>query len=109
MNLPKLLTQNQAYVTEIIGSSFLGTIKITHKELTNLLGRPHFEGSVDDKVGVEWAYLISRGNKKTVVTIYDYKYDGDPAELTTWHIGGKGDQELIKDWVKTVFQRPMSK
>jgi hypothetical protein len=108
MKIAKFLTQNKARFKETIGSSFIGRFEISYKELRSLLGQPHFSGRPDNKVDVEWAYVIDR-DKKTVVTIYNYKSDSAIAYETDWHIGGHGDHELIREWVQVVFNRPMTK
>ena len=108
MQLTQLLTKNIATPKERVGGGFIGRIKISYPELLDLLGKPHSEGSGDGKVDAEWAYMLDR-DSKTVVTIYNYKTDGAVAYETDWHIGGHGDRELIRDWVKAVFGRPMGR
>ena len=108
MQLIEIITKNKATSKEIIGGGFIGRIKISYPELLDLLGKPHFEGSGDGKIDAEWAYMLDR-DTKTVATIYNYKTDGAVAYETNWHIGGHGDHELIRDWVQTVFKRPLAK
>ena len=46
------------------------------------------QGSVDDKVQLEWGIKFPDG---TLATIYDYKqYDVDPDDIDFWSIGGHG-------------------
>lgn len=66
---------------DICGTSFHGVeIKASVDMLTKLLGKPVI--SVDDKTTHEW---VVEGDDGSVVTIYDYKYDGSVSEY--WHVG----------------------
>lgn len=108
MDLLELLTKNKATSKEKIGGGFIGRIKISYPELLQILGKPHFDGSGDNKVDAEWAYMLDR-DSKTVVTVYNYKTDGPVHYETNWHIGGHGDRELIRSWIIAVFKRQMNK
>ena len=57
------------------------------------------QGSVDDKVQLEWGIKFPDG---TLATIYDYKqYDVDPDDIDYWSIGGHG--ALAEYYVKKVM------
>ncbi len=86
----------------IIGTSYIGRIAISYTDLLFILGRPHKMGSSDSKVGAQWAYQF---NKKTLVTIYNYKSKNGIIQETDWHIGGKGNREFVKEWVQAVFSQ----
>lgn len=71
------------------GTSFHGTEIIgSVMELTELLGRPYYDGnSGRDKTNYEWVMETEAGD---VFTVYDWKeyrplFDD---EAVTWHIGG---------------------
>lgn len=102
MKLLKLLTANKASEKDRMGSSYIGLITIRYIDLTGKLGKPHKIGSGDNKVDAEWGYCLDKG---TVVTIYNYKSKDEVAYETRWHIGGKGDRELIREWVQAVFNQ----
>ena len=50
MDLISILTKNKATSKEKLGGGFIGRIKISYPELLDILGKPHFEGSGDNKV-----------------------------------------------------------
>lgn len=72
------------------GTSRVGELDgVYKKDIEKVFGPPTWDqGSVDDKVQVEWAIKFSDG---TLATIYDYKqYDVDPDDIDYWSIGGRG-------------------
>ncbi len=102
MKLLKLLTAHKASEKDRLSTSYIGLITIRYIDLTGKLGRPHKIGSGDNKVDAEWSYKL---DNDTVVTIYNYKSKDEVAYETRWHIGGKGDRELIREWVLAVFNQ----
>lgn len=108
MNLVQLLTKNKATLQETMGGGFIDRIEANYFDLVDRFGLPHFEGSPDGKVNAEWAYMLDR-KTKTVVTIYNYKSTRPVEQETDWHIGGRGDHELIRDWIEAVFNYSTSK
>ena len=97
---PNLLTANTATEKDRTGTSYIGQITIRYIDLTGKLGKPHKIGSGDNKVDAEWGYRL---DKDTVVTVYNYKSKDEAAYETRWHIGGKGNHNLIKEWAEAVF------
>ena len=102
MKLLKLLTAHKASEKDRLDTSYIGLITIRYIDLTGKLGKPHKIGSGDNKVDAEWSYKL---DKDTVVTIYNYKSKDEVTYETRWHIGGKGDRELIREWVQAVFNQ----
>lgn len=76
--------------SDINGTCLKGYIRITYKELVDVLGKPHWNDG--DKTTAEWAFRTVEG---VVVTIYDYKEDFTPKGLYDWHIGGHGELALV--------------
>jgi hypothetical protein len=72
----------------ISGTSFHGDMIIASKhQLVELLGKPNYQDSPEDKTQNEW---ICESEEGEVFTIYDwkeYRVYGDD-ELIEWHIGG---------------------
>lgn len=87
-----------ARVNEINGTSFVGYLNGTFKELVERFGEPHrcdIEGpwrSRDKKVRVQWAFKMGTGDDRLVFTIYDYKEKRSLGRIYTWHIGAKGNR-----------------
>ena len=85
------LTPAKRNDADLWGTSVMGRMKISYKELVKKLGKPHYGVSSDDKVSCEWVFSTPAGT----MTIYDYKEYGTPPEnITNWHIGGKGEAVL---------------
>lgn len=86
---------------DVIGTSGHGNMAISYGKLHKALGRPHdctVEGpwrSADKKVRAEWAFKSTNKSRPAVLTIYDYKDDQLVKQVTTWHIGAKGDLKSI--------------
>jgi hypothetical protein len=80
------------------GSSLIGNVDVTYKELKSLFGAPI--KSDDGKTDARWQIKFSDG---TIASIYNWKdgkaYLGDsglPVEkITDWHVGGFGTQALV--------------
>ena len=80
------------------GSSLVGNVDVTYKELKSLFGAPI--KSDDGKTDARWQIKFSDG---TIASIYNWKdgkaYLGDsglPVEkITDWHVGGFGTQALV--------------
>ena len=102
MKLLKLLTAHKATEKDRTGTSYIGQINIGYIVLSVRLGKPHRIGSSDNKVDAEWGYKL---DKDTVVTIYNYKSKDEVAYETRWHIGGKGDRQLSREWVQAAFNQ----
>lgn len=71
-------------------SSLQGYVRATIDQLTEMLGAPILEDSVDSKVSTEFFFVDFEGNE---LRIYDYKeYDGGArcrsGNMYEWHIGG---------------------
>ena len=71
----------------IIGTGLNGYIKASYDELEKLFDKPGFFDLSADKTRAEW--LLKIGN--AFIAIYDYKENRPIEEVTTWHIGGRGD------------------
>jgi hypothetical protein len=80
------------------GSSLIGNVDATYKELNSLFGAPI--KSDDGKTDAQWQIKFSDG---TVASIYNWKDGkaylgeiGKPVEqITDWHVGGFGAQALV--------------
>ena len=80
------------------GSSLVGNVDVTYKELKSLFGAPIKRD--DGKTDAQWQIKFSDG---TIASIYNWKdgkaYLGDsglPVEqITDWHVGGFGAQALV--------------
>lgn len=91
----KQMGYNKASDNDINGTSRIGRIQASVRELKAVLGEPHRGKSSDDKVTMEWAFKkkVTEGGGKTydlVFTVYDYK--NPPLNDTTKHtfsVGGK--------------------
>jgi len=92
---------------EAVGTGFKCYLDITYQTLRNKLGKPHYIGSSDGKVEVEWDLKFKDG---TVITIYDYKVGksylgkgGKPVSaIKEWNVGGRGG--VIKN-LRMLFPR----
>ncbi len=79
------------------GTSLVGEIKATYKQLKKLFGEP--SGSDGYKSDAEWEIKFEDG---TVATIYNWKdgknyrgESGTPVEaITDWHVGGHDAKAL---------------
>lgn len=69
-------------------------------ELIEKFGQPHQEGSSDNKVRLCWGFRL---DDETIFTIYDYKSDELTSKLKTWHVGGKGSSEKIKQYLSEML------
>lgn len=82
----------------IDGSSLVGNVDVTYKELKSLFGEPI--KSDNGKTDVEWHIKFS---DDTIATIYNWKngkaYLGDSGlpvqQIDNWNVGGFGDQALV--------------
>lgn len=83
------------------GTSLMGRIDVSYKELVNIFGKPNELGD-DYKVDAMWLIFTPDG----VATIYNYKdgknYLGNEGlaikDITDWHIGGKNKE--VVTWIK---------
>ena len=85
------------------GTGLNGYIKASYDELEELFDEPaYFELNTTDKTRAEW--LLQIGN--AFIAIYDYKDNRPIEEVTTWHIGGRGNtlENLNKVTGKQVFR-----
>ena len=84
---------------DVIGTSFFAQITTSFYDLEKRLGPPRdLTGSGDWKTRAEWSFK-TRSKKPTVITIYDYKHVVPVREVTTWHIGIKGDVTLLTNFL----------
>ena len=85
--------EHESLANEINGSSLVGTIDASYKEICSLFGKPMSYES--KKVDATWVVKFSDG---TVASIYNWKdgkahlgAEGTPVEqIKHWHIGGLG-------------------
>jgi hypothetical protein len=90
-------THNTTSITTT-GSSVVGNVDVTYKELKSLFGTPI--KSDDGKTDASWQIKFSDG---TVASIYNWKNGkaylgeiGKPVEkITNWHVGGFGTEALV--------------
>ena len=84
------------------GTGLNGYIKASYDELEELFDEPAFYDLNAYKTRVEWLLII--GN--AFIAIYDYKENRPVEEVTTWHIGGRGNtlENLNKVTGKQVFK-----
>ena len=76
------------YVTgnfDVCGTYLQGKVNTSYNRLVEVFGKPTGFASDDGKVQVEWAVKFDDG---TLATIYDWKEDTNPSDVTEWHIGG---------------------
>lgn len=78
----------------VTGTSYMGIVDATYKELVEKFGEPTYVDRGPDKVSTEWNIGFSTVDEEYIVaTIYDWKeYDGgircrNPMGYN-WHIGG---------------------
>lgn len=96
---------------DVISTSGHGYMTISYGKLHKAFGRPHdctVEGpwrSADQKVRAEWAFKSVGRSNPTVLTIYDYKDSSLVKQVTTWHIGAKGNLEIIKSFLEKKLGR----
>lgn len=69
---------------DVEGTSFKAYINATYNQLVALFGEPLAGDSM--KTNFEWHVLLSTG---PVLTIYNWKTEGDPHDVTRWHVGAK--------------------
>lgn len=85
------MTFKQVDRSLVTGTSLRGELRgIKFEELIDVFGQPN-KGSGDGKVQYQWVVEISGG---VIVTIYDYKTQGDARTLSEWHVGGKTDDAV---------------
>ncbi len=105
----KSIKFTKAKFKDVVGSSFYRYLQTSYVELVEKFGEPNDctqKGewqSGDQKVRIEWAFHLGGIRKPTVVTIYEYKSDVPIREVTTWHIGCKGNHILVDKFLKTHF------
>ena len=86
---------------ELIGSSFAADLVVSYESLVKHFGQPNDrtkEGpwkSGDGKIKAEWSFKKSK-NSKAVITIYDYKDQRLVEEIDDWHVGKKGNIDVMK-------------
>jgi len=91
---------------DVTGTSGHGYMTISYGKLYKAFGRPHdctVEGpwrSGDQKVRAEWAFKSTSKSNPTVLTIYDYKDKELVKQVTTWHIGAKGNIVAIAEFLE---------
>lgn len=87
---------------DVNGTSLVGSIEITRREIEVVFGKPTYRGDRYDKVTCEWTIQFDDG---TVATIYDWKRysDGTPKmdEKYDWHIGGHSTaaEDYVRDYL----------
>ena len=70
------------------GTSFHGdVIKTSKYQLLELLGKPNYQDSFEDKTQNEWVCETEEGEVFTIYDWKEYRVYGDD-ELIEWHIGG---------------------
>ena len=79
---------------KINGTSRKGFVETTYSELVKVFGEPVDMSEIcgDGKVKAQW---IIEGPTGVIATIYDYKEDAKPEDVTLWHIGGKNEDGEI--------------
>lgn len=77
------------------GTSLRGIITAKYEDIVGTFGEPDNIGSDDGKVQVEWVLEI----EGIVFTIYDYKENVPPEQVTEWHIGGKHGSEWLAKYL----------
>lgn len=97
----KPATRKQTY-----NSGRIGTIYANLEELKKVLGEPHdctkpgLWESGDNKVRVEWAFLID-GKPSMLFTVYDYKSNYPLEQIKQWSLGGKNQK--VKDSLSSLL------
>lgn len=82
-----MVTTFKHYTEGFSGTSLMGYVATSYKDLIAVFGPPTFvDDSGDAKVSAEWCLKFIDG---TVATIYDWKEESTPEDLYDWHIGGK--------------------
>lgn len=66
------------------GTSLQGQVEASYDELVQAFGQPTF-GSGDGKTQASWVLSFDG----LIATIYDWKENVGPKEVTDWHVGGK--------------------
>ena len=96
---------------DVNGTSGHGYMTISYGKLHKAFGRPHdctVEGpwrSADQKTRAEWAFKSASKSNPTVLTIYDYKDKKLVKQVTTWHVGAKGDLKAIAAFLEKKLGR----
>jgi hypothetical protein len=91
----------KAQEKDVAGTSFVGYILSSYDNLVKHLGKPKdMYGMFGDwKTKAEWSFK-TRSAKPTVITIYDYKEIIPVSEIYTWHVGMKGNHNLLDVFLK---------
>ncbi len=90
---------------DIIGSSFVGYIQGSYDDLVKCFGRPNDRTkedkwqSMDWKVRTEWAFKTTARRRRAVITIYDYKEVQPTRSVTLWHVGLKGAEYRLGEFL----------
>ena len=98
-----MISLNPSYTrsSRVTGTSFTGTIKATHAELTEWFG--HSQQTDEYKTDAEWHVALEKnGEDVGFVAIYNYKngknYLGanglNVDDMDEWHVGSKTKMEL---------------
>ena len=94
-------TFRKAEVKDINGTSFVGYLQADYEHMFALFGFPNDRTrddewrSSDQKTRFAWAFK-TKGNKPTVVTIYDYKDNRQLEDIDMWHVGYKGSEKDVE-------------
>ena len=98
MQIVKLEEENDAQKAKTGSCSSNIELKVLLENLLPIIGKPSTLGSGDNKVQLDWVFLV--GEDKCI-TIYDWKeYDKSINFIDEWHVGSKN---LTKDEVKEVL------
>jgi len=89
---------------DVSGTYLQGYLYASYKELVKVFGEPNYGRSPDGKIQVEWCLKIN----DTIVTIYDYKENVPPEEVTEWHIGGNSRDDAATETI-SFFQKERKK
>jgi hypothetical protein len=91
----------KAQEKDVTGTSFVGYIFSSYDNLVKYLSEPKDMYSTfgDWKTKAEWSFK-NKSKKPTVITIYDYKELVPPREVTSWHVGMKGNKKLLNDFLR---------
>jgi len=108
-NLTILQIDSDGYVPT--GVSFAGNIyDRSYYDLIQVFGKPK-KSDGEDKVQVYWGisidYQKDDGDQDTVMfTIYDWKEDKRPGDVTQWNIGArKTDATIVSDLLDIVLEK----
>lgn len=91
----------KAQEKDVAGTSFVGYILSSYDNLVKHLGpsKDMYGMFGDWKTKAEWSFK-TRSAKPTVITIYDYKEIIPVSEIYTWHVGMKGNHNLLDVFLK---------